>query len=102
LPRRSDAFDLVHFLIYNPTMVRLNVHEAKTHLSRHLDRLVRGEEDVIVLCKRNVPVAEIRAIAAQRSAKRPIGLAKGRVRVPKSFFDPLPDEIAEAFRGGAA
>ena len=83
-------------------MVRLNVHEAKTHLSRHLDRLVEGEEDVIVLCKRNVPVAEIRAIAHARSSKRPIGLAKGKVRVPKSFFDPLPDDVVDAFRGDPA
>lgn len=80
-------------------MVRLNVHDAKTHLSRWLERLVDGEEDVVVLCKRNVPIAEIRALPKQRAGKRPIGLAKGKVRVPKSFFDPLPDDLLAAFGG---
>jgi antitoxin (DNA-binding transcriptional repressor) of toxin-antitoxin stability system len=86
-------------MVYNRLMVRLNVHEAKTHLSRHLERLVEGEEDVIVLCKRNVPIAEIRALPKARAAKRPIGLAKGKVRIPKSFFDPLPDDLLAAFSG---
>ena len=36
-------------------MIRLNIHEAKTHLSRYLARLAEGE--LILLCKRNVPVA---------------------------------------------
>lgn len=80
-------------------MVKLNVHEAKTHLSRYLEQLSKGTEDVIVICNRNVPVAEIRPIARARTTKRPVGLAKGKVRVPKSFFDPLPEEVLEAFRG---
>ena len=78
-------------------MVRLNVHEAKTHLSRYLDRIARGE--TILLCKRNVPVAEIRPLPVRREEPRPIGLAKGRFKVPRSFFKPLPDEIVEAFEG---
>jgi antitoxin (DNA-binding transcriptional repressor) of toxin-antitoxin stability system len=80
-------------------MVKLNVHEAKTHLSRYLEQLSEGTEDVIVICNRNVPVAEIRPVARARTTKRPVGLAKGKVRVPKSFFDPLPEEVLEAFRG---
>lgn len=78
-------------------MIRLNIHEAKTHLSEYLDRLAKGE--TILLCKRNVPVAEIRGIRAARKAKRPIGLAKNRIRVPSSFFKPLPPEILDAFEG---
>lgn len=78
-------------------MVRLNVHEAKTHLSRYLDRIARGE--TILLCKRNVPVAEIRPLPAAREEPRPIGLAKGRIKVPRSFSKPLPDEILDAFEG---
>jgi antitoxin (DNA-binding transcriptional repressor) of toxin-antitoxin stability system len=80
-------------------MIRLDVREAKTHLSRHLERLVEGDEEVIVLCKRNVPIAEIRAIPKARVAKRPIGLAKGKVRVPKSFFEPLPNHVLAGFPG---
>jgi antitoxin (DNA-binding transcriptional repressor) of toxin-antitoxin stability system len=80
-------------------MVKLNVHDAKTHLSHYLERLSDGAEDVIVICKRNVPVAEIRPIARARTTKRPVGLAKGKIRIPSSFFEPLPDEVLDAFRG---
>jgi antitoxin (DNA-binding transcriptional repressor) of toxin-antitoxin stability system len=78
-------------------MIRLNIHEAKTHLSEYLDRLKTGE--TIVLCKRNTPVAEIRALPPAIKTKRPIGLAKGRFKISKKFFDPLPDEILNAFEG---
>jgi prevent-host-death family protein len=78
-------------------MVRLNVHEAKTHLSRYLDRVAHGE--TILLCKRNVPVAEIRPLPAQREEPRPIGLAKGRIKIPRSFFQPLPEAVIGAFEG---
>ena len=78
-------------------MIRLNIHEAKTHLSEYLDRLGAGE--TIVLCKRNTPVAEIRALPPARKNKRPIGLAKGRFKISRKFFDPLPDETLNAFEG---
>ncbi|MBW2732096.1 MAG: type II toxin-antitoxin system Phd/YefM family antitoxin [Deltaproteobacteria bacterium] len=79
-------------------MLRLNIHEAKTHLSRHLKRLAEGE--VILLCKRNVPIAEIRGIRSQGTAPRPIGLDKDRFTVPESFFEALPDEVLDGFEGG--
>lgn len=78
-------------------MIRLNVHEAKTHLSRYLARVEEGE--VIVLCRRNVPVAEIRPLQRARSEGRPLGLAKGRFEVPPEFFEPLPEELLAAFAG---
>jgi antitoxin (DNA-binding transcriptional repressor) of toxin-antitoxin stability system len=78
-------------------MIRLNVHEAKTHLSKYLDRLGAGE--TILLCKRNTPIAEIRGLARTRKAKRPIGLAKGEFKISRKFFDPLPEEIVNAFEG---
>lgn len=78
-------------------MIRLNVHEAKTHLSRYLDCLAKGE--TILLCKRNSPIAEIRAIAQPRKAKRPIGLAKNKIKISKSFFKTLPDQLIDAFEG---
>ena len=77
-------------------MIRLNVHEAKTHLSRYLARLEEGE--VIVLCRRNVPIAEIRGISKQQG-ERPVGLAKGEFDVPEQFFAPLPAEIVDLFEG---
>ncbi len=76
-------------------MIRLNIHEAKTHLSRYLPRLAKGE--TIILCKRNVPIAEIRPLPPPPTKKRPIGLDKGKFKVPKEFFDPLPDELLRAF-----
>ena len=78
-------------------MIRLNVHEAKTHLSRYLKALAEGE--VIVLCKRNVPIAEIRGLPGRQAEPRPVGLAGEDFEVPATFFEPLPDEVAEAFEG---
>lgn len=81
-------------------MIRLNIHEAKTHLSRHLKRL-EEEGEHILLCRRNVPVAEIRPLESRRREPRPIGLAEGALKIPSSFFDPLSDELLEAFEGGS-
>ncbi|MCP4599545.1 MAG: type II toxin-antitoxin system Phd/YefM family antitoxin [Proteobacteria bacterium] len=80
-------------------MNRINIHEAKTHLSKYLSRLKKGE--TLILCKRNVPIAEIRPIKSEESAKRQIGLVKDLFSVPEAFFEPLPDEIVEAFSGDA-
>ena len=78
-------------------MIKLNIHEAKTHLSRYLARLARGES--ILLCKRNIPIAEIRPIGAHRKNKRPVGLAKGKFKVPAEFYGPLPDDVLDSFHG---
>ena len=80
-------------------MIKLNIHEAKTHLSKYLERLSKGE--TIILCKRNTPIAEIRPLPTARTKKRPIGLAKKELVVPASFFEPLPDEIIKGFEGAA-
>ncbi|MDJ0765223.1 MAG: type II toxin-antitoxin system Phd/YefM family antitoxin [Myxococcota bacterium] len=76
-------------------MIEINIHEAKTHLSKHLNRLKPGER--IILCKRHVPVAEIRLLEPKQEKKRVIGLAKGQFTVPPSFFEPLPTEVLEGF-----
>ena len=80
-------------------MIRLNIHEAKTHLSRYLSMIRKGE--TIILCKRNEPVAEIRPFQSRRGRKRPIGLAKGQFAIPKEFFEPLPEGLVQAFQGEA-
>ncbi len=80
-------------------MIKLNVHEAKTHLSRYLELVEKGE--IITLCKRNVPIAEIRPLPKIKAGKRPIGLGKGDFTVTEKFFDPLPDYLLDLFnRGG--
>ncbi|MDQ6758726.1 MAG: type II toxin-antitoxin system Phd/YefM family antitoxin [Acidobacteriota bacterium] len=81
------------------TTTKLNIHEAKTHLSEYLENLARGE--TILLCKRNKPIAEIRPIRAERVEPRPVGLAKGQFSVPPEFFEPLPDEILAHFTTNA-
>ncbi len=78
-------------------MIRLNIHEAKTHLSKYLARLKKGE--VIVLCRRNVPIAEIHPLPPDKKRRRPIGLAKGRFEVPPEFHEPLPEELQRAWGG---
>ena len=78
-------------------MIKLNIHEAKTHLSKYLARLAKGES--ILLCKRNEPIAEIRPLNVRRSKPRPLGLAKGTVQMRPGFFEPLPHEDIELFEG---
>jgi antitoxin (DNA-binding transcriptional repressor) of toxin-antitoxin stability system len=78
-------------------MIKLNIHQAKTHLSRYLARLKEGE--TLVICKRNTPIAEVRPLPAVPQKPRPLGLAKGKLKIHESFFDPLPDDIVAAFEG---
>jgi antitoxin (DNA-binding transcriptional repressor) of toxin-antitoxin stability system len=78
-------------------MIRLNVHEAKTHLSKYLDKLEKGE--TILLCRRNEPIAEIRSITPKRKKPRPIGLDAGKIKLGSEFFEPLPDELLAYFNG---
>ena len=80
-------------------MVRLNVHEAKTHLSQYLDRVEAGE--TIILCRHNRPIAEVRPIQEpQPSRSRSAGIDRGRFTVPKEFFAPLPTDVLSGFEVG--
>jgi antitoxin (DNA-binding transcriptional repressor) of toxin-antitoxin stability system len=78
-------------------MNRVNIHEAKANLSRILDETPPGQ--VVLICRRNLPVAELRVLPRSRRTPRPIGLARGRGEVLPAFFDPLPEAILAAFRG---
>jgi prevent-host-death family protein len=79
-------------------MLLINIHEAKTHLSKYLQRL--EAEGEIVLCNRNVPVAVIRPVAKTKGARH-IGLEKGRLVVPRTINDPLPEEIEDLYAGNS-
>lgn len=81
-------------------MLKLNVHEAKTHLSEHLERLERGELDVLIICRRNRPIAELRALAVTAAGPRPITKKDPAFKLSQSFFEPLPDELIESFEAG--
>lgn len=78
-------------------MLKLNIHEAKTHLSKYLARLAKGE--TILLCKRNTPIAEIRPLPFEQTKPRPLGLGKGTVKIKTGFFEPLPRDELAAFEG---
>jgi len=78
-------------------MIRVNVHEVKARLSEYLARVEGGE--VVLICRRNVPVAELRAVAEPGQGDRPRGLARGTFQVPPSFFDPLPADFLAGFHG---
>jgi antitoxin (DNA-binding transcriptional repressor) of toxin-antitoxin stability system len=82
-------------------MVRVNIHEAKTHLSEHLERLERGAEDVVVICRRNEPIAELRALPKRQTTPRPILVADPRFRLSAAFFEPLPDDLLAAFEASS-
>jgi antitoxin (DNA-binding transcriptional repressor) of toxin-antitoxin stability system len=81
-------------------MIVVNIYEAKAKLSEFIEAIERGER--VLICKRNRPVAELRAVAAARTEPRPIGLAKGHLDVPAAFFEPLPDEVVDAFYADSA
>ncbi len=77
-------------------MIRINIADAKANLSRYLASVEDGE--TILVCRRNMPVAEIRPVARPVTEPRPVGIDRG-MTIPSSFFDPLPDELLDAFEG---
>lgn len=74
-------------------MESVNVHQAKTHLSKLLERVAAGEE--IVIARNGEPVA--RLVPAFRGVRRRPGSLKGRIRIGRDFDAPLPPAIAGAF-----
>ena len=76
-------------------MAVVNVHEAKTQLSRLLAQVEAGEE--VVIARNGTPVA--RLVTYFRRGKRRPDALKGKVTIPESFFDPLPDEELAAWEG---
>ena len=74
----------------------VNIHHAKTHLSRLVEEVARGREFVIARAGR--PVARLVPLSSTGRKKR-FGLLKGRIRIPAAFDAPLPDELLDAFEG---
>jgi len=81
------------------TMIVVNIFEAKAKLSEYLDMAAQGER--VLICKRNRPVVELHAVESARTTPRPVGLGRGRVTVPATFFDELPEAVLGAFSGAA-
>lgn len=73
-------------------MTQVNIHEAKTHLSRLLRRVAAGEE--IVIARAGRPLA--RLVPYRDQAKRRLGTDVGAFHVPDDF-DALPEAVLDAF-----
>jgi prevent-host-death family protein len=74
-------------------MAEVNVHDAKTHFSRLLQRVAGGEE--IVIARAGKPIA--RLVPIEPKPRRVIGQDDGLFQVPEDFDAPLPDEVLALF-----
>jgi prevent-host-death family protein len=77
-------------------MHTVNIHHAKTHLSRLIDQVSRGAE--IIIAKAGTPVARLVPLAETPRPKQ-FGLLKGTIRIASDFDAPLPDEELALFEG---
>lgn len=76
--------------------ITVNIHEAKTHLSQLLQRVMAGEE--IIVAKAGTPVARLVPFVAQLVQRLP-GSAQGQIWIAPDFDAPLPSELLAAFEG---
>lgn len=74
--------------------VQVNIHEAKTNLSKLLARVREGEE--VIIAKAGKPIARLVPVK-ERPAQRISGSAKGQVIIAPDFDEPLPESVLEAF-----
>jgi prevent-host-death family protein len=77
-------------------VVTINLYEAKTNLSRLVERAAAGEE--IIIAKAGRPLARLVPMN-KRSGPRPLGMFKDEIVIHDDFDAPLPDALAAAFRG---
>lgn len=74
----------------------VNIHEAKTHFSKLLQRVLAGEE--IIIARAGEPVARLIPYKIPLKERIP-GTAKGQIWIAPDFNAPLPDDILDAFEG---
>ena len=74
----------------------VNIREAKTQLSRLIERVKAGEE--VIIAKAGKPVARLVPVASAGAARKP-GALKGRIRIGIDFNASLPKELVAAFEG---
>ena len=75
-------------------MTQVNVHEAKTHLSRLLARVAKGE--TVLIARAGKPVARLSPVT-ETQGRRTLGRDRGLFTVPDDFDAPLPADVIEAF-----
>jgi len=76
--------------------MEVNIHQAKTHLSKLLRRTMEGEE--IIIARAGVPIARLVSIVPEK-APRPLDIDRGAFEVPEDFDAPLPPDLLAAFEG---
>ena len=69
-------------------MIQVNIHEAKTHLSKLIKKVMNGED--IIIAKSNIPVVKIIPIKGSKP-KRKLGTAKGTIKLSDDFDAPIDD-----------
>jgi prevent-host-death family protein len=74
----------------------INIHEAKTHLSRIIDEVAAGGE--VIIAKAGKPMARLTSLSGEPRPKK-LGLLKGKLKVPDDFNEPLDDATIAAFEG---
>ncbi|MBI2089439.1 MAG: type II toxin-antitoxin system Phd/YefM family antitoxin [Deltaproteobacteria bacterium] len=77
-------------------MKQVNIHEAKTELSKLVERAEAGEE--IIIARAGKPAARLVPLTRPRGRRR-LGLLGGKFRIPDDFNAPLPDSVIRAFEG---
>ncbi|HYW13537.1 MAG TPA: type II toxin-antitoxin system Phd/YefM family antitoxin [Longimicrobium sp.] len=75
-------------------MMIVNVHAAKTNLSKLIEQAEAGEE--VIIARNSEPVVKLVPVGRIKP-KRVFGSMKGRFTVPPEFFDPLPDDELAAW-----
>lgn len=78
-------------------MKQVNIHEAKTGLSKLVERAEAGED--VVIARAGRPVAKLVAFTKSRRSRR-LGLLDGKFKIPDDFNTPLPASVLRAFEGG--
>jgi prevent-host-death family protein len=76
-------------------MRTINIHAAKTHLSRLVDDAADGEE--IIIAKAGKPLARLCPLERVKPQRRRLGRLNGKLHVPEDFDAPLPDEVLDTF-----
>ena len=76
-------------------MSQVNVHQAKTHLSRLIDKVANGTEKEIVIAKSGKPKAKLVPFD-DKPVKRLRGIMKGKIKISKNFEDPLPEGVIQS------
>jgi len=79
-------------------MKQVNIHEAKTNLSRLIADVEHGDE--VIIARHNRPVAKLVMILPSSTDRKPGGM-KGSIRMSDDFNDALPNDLLAAFEGAA-